>query len=111
MGKQRDANPQIVLSNLYKKTKLQTTFSGNLLALMTPSATKVKATTTDEKKGEIEISQEEGQPTTTSSESTSLTPQRFTLRESLNYFLDFRFETIRRKTKYQLGKVQSRIHI
>jgi len=92
--KQRDANPQIVLANLYKKTKLQTVFSGNLLALMKPTST-AAATTTG----------------ATTDADKALTPQRFTLREALDYFLNFRFETIRRKTNYQLGKVQTRTHI
>ena len=96
--KQREANPQIVLANLYKKTKLQTTFSGNLLALMSPSATG-----NAKKDGEEKAS--------SSSNGDALTPQRFTLRESLDYFLDFRFETIRRKTRHQIGKVRARIHI
>lgn len=38
-------------------------------------------------------------------------PTRFTLRGALNCFLDFRFETIRRKTSHQLGKVAARAHI
>lgn len=29
----RDANPQVVENNLFKKTQLQTSFSGNMLAL------------------------------------------------------------------------------
>lgn len=91
--KHRDAIPSIVLANLYKKTKLQTIFSGNLLALMKPRA-----------------KPEDGSESKWSN-SGSLTPQRFTLRESLDYFLDFRFETIRRKTEHQIGKVKSRIHI
>lgn len=82
--KQREANPQIVLANLFKKTKLQTGFSGNFLALM-----KEDAATSEQ----------------------ALTPQRFTLRAALDYFLDFRFDTIRRKTRFQLGKVQARAHI
>jgi len=92
--KQRDANPSIVLANLYKKSKLQTTFAGNMLALMEPNA-KDKQSISD----------------VSSSDGGTLTPQRFKLRESLDYFLDFRFVTIRRKTKHQLNKVQSRIHI
>ena len=38
-------------------------------------------------------------------------PKRFTLRSALECFLDFRFETIRRKTAYELGKVNARAHI
>jgi len=73
----RDAQPNVVLNNLYKKTPLQTTFSGNFLALM----------------GEHNK------------------PQRFTLRTALECFLDFRFQTIRRKVRYQLGKVQKRLEV
>jgi DNA gyrase subunit A len=73
----RDAVPAVVLNNLYKKTPLQTSFSGNFLALM-GSGTK---------------------------------PQRFTLRSALNCFLDFRFDTIRRRSAHLLDKVESRTHI
>ena len=38
-------------------------------------------------------------------------PRRFTLRSALDCFLDFRFETIRRKAAFQLNKVTSRAHI
>jgi DNA gyrase/topoisomerase IV subunit A len=38
-------------------------------------------------------------------------PKRFTLRSALECFLDFRFETIRRKTAHQLAKVAARAHI
>lgn len=38
-------------------------------------------------------------------------PKRFTLRSALDCFLEFRFETIRRKTSYQLAKVAARAHI
>ena len=67
----------VVQNNLYKKTPLQTTFSGNFLALM----------------------------------GSGTVPQRFTLRGALDCFLDFRFETIRRKSAFQLRKVESRAHI
>ncbi|KAL3926184.1 MAG: hypothetical protein SGBAC_013574, partial [Bacillariaceae sp.] len=77
----RDAVPNIVLNNLYKKTQLQTSFSGNFLALF-PSK----------------------------DDEDALKPQRFTLRESLDCFLDFRFKTIRRKTANQLEKVEKRSH-
>jgi DNA gyrase subunit A len=77
----RDAVASIVLNNLYKKTPLQTTFSGNFLAIMS-----------NKEKG-------------------VLVPQRFTLRQALDCFVDFRFETIRRKARHQLGKVQARAHI
>lgn len=38
-------------------------------------------------------------------------PQRFTLRGALDCFLDFRFETIRRRSAFQLRKVESRAHL
>jgi len=73
----RDAVVPVVLSNLYKKTGLQTTFSGNFLALMGDGSK----------------------------------PMRFTLRQALDYFLEFRFLTLRRQSAYQFQKVQSRAHI
>ena len=73
----RDAVAAVVLNNLYKKTALQTSFSGNFLALM----------------GEGTV------------------PQRFTLRSALDCFLDFRFDTIRRRSAFQLRKVEGRAHI
>jgi len=78
----RDAVAEIVLNNLFKKTPLQTSFSGNFLALM---------------------SSEEG--------SLNLVPTRFTLRQALDCFLDFRFDTIRKKCRHQLNKVSARAHI
>lgn len=86
----RDAVADVVLANLYQKTALQTTFAGNLLALMKPNSS----------------SDSDG-----GTRGTSLVPQRFTLRQALDCFLDFRFETIRRKARYQLGKVEARAHI
>ena len=77
----RDAVASVVLNNLYKKTPLQTTFSGNFLAIMS-----------NKEKG-------------------ALVPQRFTLRQALDCFIDFRFETFRRKARHQLRKVQARAHI
>lgn len=82
----RDAVVDVVLANLYQKTALQTSFAGNLVALMKPDRA-------DGTSGE------------------NLVPQRFTLRQALDCFLDFRFETIRRKTRYQLARVVARAHI
>jgi DNA gyrase subunit A len=73
----RDAVAAVVLNNLYKKTPLQTSFSGNFLALM-------------------------GEGTK---------PQRFTLRSALECFLDFRFETLRRRSAFVLRKVENRAEI
>eukprot|EP00548_Thalassiothrix_antarctica_P014485 CAMPEP_0194170912 /NCGR_PEP_ID=MMETSP0154-20130528/5551_1 /TAXON_ID=1049557 /ORGANISM="Thalassiothrix antarctica, Strain L6-D1" /LENGTH=891 /DNA_ID=CAMNT_0038882999 /DNA_START=1 /DNA_END=2676 /DNA_ORIENTATION=- len=71
----RDAVPLIVLNNLYKKTSLQTSFSGNFLALIDGI------------------------------------PQRFTLRQALDCFINFRFDTLRRRSKHQLKKVEARMNI
>ncbi|KAL7538953.1 hypothetical protein ACHAXR_011946 [Thalassiosira sp. AJA248-18] len=73
----RDAVAAVVQNNLLKKTPLQTTFSGNFLALF----------------------------------GSGTVPQRFTLREALDCFLDFRFETMRKKCGFQLDKVENRAHI
>lgn len=73
----RDAVAAVVQNNLLKKTSLQTTFSGNFLALF----------------------------------GSGTVPQRFTLREALDCFLDFRFQTIRNKCVFQLDKVENRAHI
>lgn len=71
----RDANPQIVLNNLYKYTALQSTFSIQLLALVSDA------------------------------------PKILNLREALKTFLDFRFEVITRRTKFELAEAEQRAHI
>eukprot|EP00624_Nannochloropsis_granulata_P006947 evm.model.NODE_5579_length_11332_cov_19.341246.1 len=38
-------------------------------------------------------------------------PQRLTLRDSLQSFINFRFKTIRRRTQHELGKVEARDHL
>ncbi len=38
-------------------------------------------------------------------------PERLGLKEILRYFLDFRFETVRRRFEYQLEQLRQRIHI
>jgi len=89
----KDAVPAIVLANLYKKTTLQTSFSGNFLALFESSEDRSDHSNTVNDGG------------------SSLTPKRFTLREALDCFLDFRFKTVRRKASFQLDKVEARMHI
>ena len=105
----RDAVPSVVENNLFKKTPLQTSFSGNFLALS----------------------------------SDGRQPQRMTLRDSIQTFIDFRFkvgalfmpvdmtifwanvlslyipstptytewQTIRRRTQFELQKVEARDHV
>ncbi|MEO0143017.1 MAG: DNA gyrase subunit A, partial [candidate division WOR-3 bacterium] len=71
----RDANPEIVLNNLYKYTSLQETFGIQLLALV------------------------DGVPRT------------LTLKQALRHFLDFRFEVITRRTKFELAEAEKKAHI
>ena len=71
----RDANPQIVLNNLYKYTSLQVPYGIQLLALV------------------------------------SDTPRTLSLREALQHFLEFRFDVVTRRTKYQLAEAEKRAHI
>lgn len=73
----RDAIPAIVQNNLFKKTGLQSSFSGNMLALV-----------------------DDGKQ-----------PMRLSLRNSLEIFIQFRFETIRKRTKFILRKLVARDHI
>ncbi len=71
----RDANPEVVLNNLYKYTNLQTTYSIQLLALV------------------------DG------------VPETIGLKQALKHFLDFRFEVITRRTKFELAEAEKKAHI
>ncbi|ABM71213.1 DNA gyrase/topoisomerase IV, subunit A [Prochlorococcus marinus str. MIT 9515] len=71
----KDSNPEIVISNLYKKTTLQSNFGAILLALVNGK------------------------------------PVQLTLRKYLNYFLEFREETIRKRTKYFLKIASEKLEI
>jgi len=71
----RDAQPDVVLNQLYKFTALQTSFGANMLALH---------------KGR---------------------PERLMLREFISAFVEFREETLVRRTKYELQKARERAHI
>jgi DNA gyrase subunit A len=73
----RDADPSIVLNNLFAKTTLQSRFSGNMVAL-TDGGRK---------------------------------PERFTLRKALQSFIEFRFETVKKRTEHYLKKQSDRLHI
>ncbi|UCD19998.1 MAG: DNA gyrase subunit A, partial [candidate division WOR-3 bacterium] len=71
----RDANPQIVLNNLYKYTNLQVPYGIQILALV------------------------------------SDTPQTLSLRQALQHFLEFRFDVVTRRTKFELAQAEKRAHI
>ena len=71
----KDSNPELVISNLYKKTTLQTNFGAIFLALI---------------KGK---------------------PVQLNLKEYLNYFLEFREETIRKRTNYFLKNTIEKLEV
>ncbi len=71
----KDSNPEIVISNLYKKTTLQSNFGAIFLALVNGK------------------------------------PIQLTLRKYLNYFLEFREETIKKRTKYFLKIAKEKLEI
>jgi len=71
----KDANAELIISNLYKKTTLQTNFGAIFLALI---------------KGK---------------------PVQINLKEYLNYFLEFRESTIRKRTNYFLKNTLEKLDI
>jgi len=71
----KDSNAELIISNLYKKTTLQTNFGAIFLALI---------------KGK---------------------PVQLNLKEYLNYFLEFREETIRKRTNYFLKNTIEKLEI
>ena len=71
----KDSNSELVMSNLYKKTTLQTNFGAIFLALI------------------------EGKPV------------QLNLKKYLNYFLEFREETIRKRTFYFLKNTLDKLEI
>ena len=77
----RDADPALVMSYLYKHTPLQTTVPVNLTVLV-PTANP-------------EVAE----------------PARLSLSAILRHFLDFRFETVRRRFVYELEELLRRIHL
>jgi DNA gyrase subunit A len=74
------ADPEAVMSYLYRHTSLEQNFSYNATAL---------------------VPGEQG----------NLIPRVLSLREILQHFLNFRYETVRRRLEYQLEQLRKRIHI
>ncbi len=77
----RDADPALVMTYLYRHTPLETTVPVNLTCLV-PTA-------------QPEVSE----------------PQRLSLKAILRHFLDFRFDTVRRRFEYDLEELRRRIHL
>ena len=75
------AEPEPVMAWLYKRTPLQTTWPVNLTALVPSERPDVAA------------------------------PARLDLQQILRHWLDFRFETVRRRYVYDLEQLRERIHI
>ena len=78
----RDANPQVVLNQLYNYTQIQDTCSMILLALV-PSI----------------------------SNPDKVQPKVLTLREIIDYYIAFQKSVIERRTRFDLAKAQARAHI
>jgi len=77
----READPELVMAYLYKHTPLATNFNVNLTCLVPTANPEVG------------------------------TPKRLNLRDMLQYFLDFRFEVVRRRNEYELEQLKKRLHI
>ena len=71
----KDSNAELIISNLYKKTTLQTNFGAIFLALINGK------------------------------------PVQLNLKQYLNYFLDFREETIRKRTNYYLKNTLEKLEV
>ena len=78
---QKDADPQLAMAYLFKNTPLQNNFSVNLTCLIPVR----------------------GAPVTR--------PERLDLKRILEQFVEFRFQTVKRRFAYDLRVLQQRIHI
>ena len=76
-----DAEPKKVMAYLFKATDLQSNFNANLTALVPESGTDVCA------------------------------PRQLDLKEMLRWFLDFRFDVVKRRFEYELRELEKRLHI
>ncbi len=87
----RGADPQLVMAYLFKNTPLAMNVQVNLTCLVPlPRA----------EGGQLEEGEEE--PTG---------PERLSLDKMLGHFLDFRFETVRRRLEFDRGELERRIHL
>jgi DNA gyrase subunit A len=88
----KDADPAMVMAYLYKNTPLQSNFHVNMTCLVPPGYL------TDDAGRKLPA---ESPPQ----------PRKLGIKEVLGHFLDFRFEVTERHFKYQLAKLEERIHI
>ena len=78
------SDPELIMAYLYRHTALQENFSYNLTCL-------VPLPSDDDKERTV--------------------PRRLSLKEMLQYFLDFRLATVRRRFEFELEQLRKRIHI
>ncbi|MCA9708528.1 MAG: DNA topoisomerase 4 subunit A, partial [Myxococcales bacterium] len=81
LDKKASVDPELVMAYLFKHTKLQVSVKVDLTVLVPTDNPEVGA------------------------------PARLDLRQILRYFLDFRFETVKRRLEYELRVLERRIHI
>ncbi|MBA2541854.1 MAG: DNA topoisomerase IV subunit A [Deltaproteobacteria bacterium] len=86
----KDADPELVMAYLYKQTPLQSNFHVNITCLVPPNLL------TDAGKLPLDAPPQ---------------PRRMGIKEALGHFLDFRLDVTERRFKYQLRKLEERIHI
>jgi DNA gyrase subunit A len=98
MELKKGADPQLVMAYLYKNTPLQVHVQVNLTCLVPvpPEQRLVKPDPANEGlDGASEIA----------------APRRLNLAEILSHFLDFRFETVTRRLRYDLEELNKKIHV
>jgi DNA gyrase subunit A len=88
----RDTDPELVMAYLFKQTPLQSNFHVNLTCLVPPAFL-------DDDHGRKLGADAPPQP------------RRMGIKDVLGHFLDFRFEVVERRFKYQLAQLEARIHI
>jgi DNA gyrase subunit A len=77
----KEADPELVMAYLYKHTPLSTNFNVNLTCLVPSDNPEVG------------------------------TPKRLDLKAMLKYFLDFRYEVVERRFKFDLQQLKTRLHL
>jgi DNA gyrase subunit A len=89
----KEADPELVMAYLYKQTPLQSNFHVNMTCLIPPGYL------TDDAGRKVSV------------ENGPLQPRQIGIKEALGYFLDFRLEVTERHFRYQLRRLEERIHI
>jgi len=88
----KDADPELVMAYLYKQTPLQSNFHVNLTCLVPPGY----------------LTDDHGRKLPADA---APQPRRIGIKDALGYFLDFRIDVTERRFRYQLAKLEARIHI